>query len=367
MEGHEQSADDIIQAYCSDRFHEYRTLQELKQNPAAEAYFAKQGRRADATNNSTKEGKARAKFFYNQFQDIGRELHKATGAFTISWTRGLRTNILDMCMAPGGLLRVAIRRNPEAHITAFSLPPENGGHEVLLPPLKRQRQAIKLLDVTMLAADMGVETIPEDHTDFQNFLHKHLTAECLFDLVLCDGHVLRTHERAAYREEREFSRLKATQLALGLEHVKPGGTMVVLLHQLGYIYTAEIVHRFTKFSSVQLFKPLAGHAMRDSFYLIAKDIRADSADAVKATQDWKHFWEVATFGCAEDFEALVHRDVLRAQELIDEFGEELVERGKELWNVQAQALAKAPFLKNRNANRDGNHEAGASPEASPET
>ena len=50
-----------------------------------------------------------------------------------------------------------------------------------------------------------------------------------FDLVICDGQVLRTHARAGYKEAREARKLIVTQLALGSEHVRQGETMVVLL------------------------------------------------------------------------------------------------------------------------------------------
>lgn len=51
---------------------------------------------------------------------------------------------------------------------AFSLPVKDGGHRSFLP---RNLNAERIfLDVTMLAADMGVEEIDGDHPDAQNFL-----------------------------------------------------------------------------------------------------------------------------------------------------------------------------------------------------
>jgi len=54
---------------------------------------------------------------------------------------------------------------------------------------------------------------------------------------------------------REARRLAVTQLAIGLEHVKIGGTMVVLLHKVEATDTVSLLYRFSKFSSVKLFKP----------------------------------------------------------------------------------------------------------------
>jgi hypothetical protein len=56
-----------------------------------------------------------------------------------------------------------------------------------------------------------------------------------------------------------------TQLALGLEHLNPGGTMIVSLHKPEKPETAELLRQFHCFSSVQLFKPPKAHANRSSF------------------------------------------------------------------------------------------------------
>src|SRR2546423_6558730 len=77
-------------------------------------------------------------------------------------------------------------------------------------------------------------TRPETVTkpDARSLLPQQFDPGQLFDLVLCDGQVLRTHVRAPYREMREARRLAVTQLAIGLEHLRIGGTMVVLLHKV---------------------------------------------------------------------------------------------------------------------------------------
>ena len=62
------------------------------------------------------------------------------------------------------------------------------------------RLTLKLLDITLLVADMGVTSIPEEHPDVKNFLPQEFSSETFFDLVICDGQVLRTHARAEYRE-----------------------------------------------------------------------------------------------------------------------------------------------------------------------
>lgn len=272
---------------------------------------------------------------------IGEELHQSTNAFDISATR---PKILDMCMAPGGFLATALRKNPRAEALAFSLPVSEGGHKVLLSPSPNVVK--KFLDVTMLAADMGDDVIPTDHPDAGRFLPRQFHPNQLFDLVLCDGNVLRTHERASYREKREAQRLIVSQLSLGLEHLRPGGTMIVLLHKLERLNTADLLRTFSKFSSVRAVKPEKGHRIRSSFYMVATNVQSQHADAIKAIKDWKASWKVATFGTDEEYEQFIRYDEESVEGLLAEFGPDLVSLGRQVWKVQADALSKASFITN---------------------
>lgn len=128
-------------------------------------------------------GEQTAAYFYRLMKAIDEELNRATGAFEVP-RRPVR--ILDLCMAPGGFLATALGRNPGASAVAFSMPPASGGHEVLLP--RGEAVDLRLVDITMLADDMGAGAIPAGR-----FEPRQLAADQLFDLVLCDGQVLRTH------------------------------------------------------------------------------------------------------------------------------------------------------------------------------
>ncbi|KAK8074056.1 hypothetical protein PG994_004955 [Apiospora phragmitis] len=156
----------------------------------------------------------------------------------------------------------------------------------------------------MLAEDMGVADVPADHPDAAKFLPRQLDEADAFNLVLCDGHVLRTQDRSGvvgpssdnsdrnknknYRELYEPYRLKYVQLALGLEHLKPGGTMVVLLHKTEAWNTLCTVRRFARFSGqVRLHKPRVSHTTRSSFYLVATGVDSAHPEAVAAVAKWK--------------------------------------------------------------------------------
>ncbi|KAL4867406.1 hypothetical protein BDV12DRAFT_209888 [Aspergillus spectabilis] len=326
---------------------EFQRLCALRQkgwdNRAGDKYFKIQRRRADNADKKT------ARHFYNMMKSVANEMNQSTDVFWLksSSLEEPEPHILDMCMAPGGFLSAALRLNPTAHALAFSLPQCKGGHGVLLPP--SLKVTLKFLDITMLAADMGMvpASIPDAHPDANNFiLSTQFAPAQSFNLVLCDGQVLRTHERASYRERREATRLTTAQLALALEHLKPGGSIILLLHKVEAIYSVRMLYTLDKFASVRLFKPKSAHATRSSFYMIATDVRADCEDATEAVKHWKSVWKAATFETDEVYYEVMSEEGTDVEGMLKEFGPRLVELGKEVWNTQADALERAPFVKN---------------------
>jgi 23S rRNA U2552 (ribose-2'-O)-methylase RlmE/FtsJ len=274
-------------------------------------------------------------------KEIGEEMHQSTSAMAISET--INPSILDMCMAPGGFLSTALQKNPGASALALSLPISEGGHRVLLP--NRSNLTLEFLDITMLAGDMGVRDFSAEHPDASNMLPQRFDPAQLFDLILCDGHVLRTHVRAAYREMRETRRLTVTQLAIGLEHVKCGGNMIVLLHKVEAIHNVFLLYTFSKFSSVKLFKPKKHHGKRSSFYMIATNIQSQHGEAILAVKEWKRQWSIATFGSDTEYEDEFSPARLDVEKLLNDFGKELIQLGRDVWATQASPLQKAPFIK----------------------
>lgn len=274
---------------------------------------------------------------------IAYDMHRVTGVFHIKNPYRDGYSILDMCMAPGGFLAIALSCNPEAQALAFSLPRIDGGHRVLLP--KRPSVTLKFLDVTMLAEDMGLSCIPNEHPDAGNFLPSQFDPRQSFDIIICDGQVLRNHGRADYRERTEASRLCLTQLTIALSHLTPGGTMIVLLHKVEALATVQLLHTFDKFASIQLFKHTRFHAKRSSFYMLATNIRADSEDAKTAIERWKFQWKIATFGTDKDYCGASQLDMSDVEVILKEFGPRLISLGRRIWEIQANALEKAPFIR----------------------
>ncbi|RYP36088.1 hypothetical protein DL768_010952 [Monosporascus sp. mg162] len=354
-----RSATRIVKQYLLERVPEFRKLTELQQkgweNPDGDKFFENQRRKADQADEAT------ALYFYKLMKRIGQDMHLHTRAFRIARTTkatykfdkaALPSRILDMCAAPGGFLETALEQNPEAHAVAFSLPVSEGGHKMLLQPENNPKVTLKFMDITMLAADMGMPYTPADHPDAANFvLSRQFDSpdkqEALFDLVLCDGQVLRTQPRATYRDTREAGRLRSTQLALGLEHLRPGGTMVILLHKLEAWDILSLLYCFSRFATVRTFKPRTGHATRSSFYMVATDIRSQGPEAQAAIVRWKALWRVATFGSDEEYVAALRESDggSRVEDVLEEFGTGYVRLGRAVWDIQAKALEKAPFIK----------------------
>ncbi|KAL9118660.1 MAG: hypothetical protein Q9187_004793 [Circinaria calcarea] len=274
--------------------------------------------------------------------NIGSDMSRATGAYELGvW----KPKVLDLCMAPGGYSHSVLKRHPFARIDAVTLPHESGGHKVLL---KDSRVRILFADINMLAAEFGVRGIPDSHPEASRFTINRPYVGNVYDLVLCDGQVLRpdVHTRHEYRETKEASRLTIGQLILALQRIKAGGTLIMLLHKVDSWYSVSVIHAFDKFSKVQLFKPLRAHRMRSSFYLVAKQVQPQHPEAVKAVQEWKRAWYDATFQSQESY--IVEEECESEQEvsrLIEEFGPRLMELGHPVWAIQADALKETCFVK----------------------
>ncbi|KAL4878994.1 hypothetical protein BJY04DRAFT_220587 [Aspergillus karnatakaensis] len=326
---------------------EFRRLRGLQQkgwnNPAGDTYFRNQRRNADNANQRT------AQRFYDMMKQSATEIHQLTGIFCFTSPNPDTHRILDTCMAPGGFLATALALNPTAQALAFTLPQTQGGHAVLSP--LHPGITTKFLDITLLAADMGITqpsiSIPPSHPDAANFIHTPQLSNGPFDLALCDGQVLRTQPRAPYREAptKEATRLITSQLSLAVTHLKPGGSLLLLLSKVEAVDSIRLIHTFDTFADVRLVKPSRAHKTRSSFYLLARGVRSGSAEARGAVERWKQVWGVATFGTDEEYQKLVGEEAVFVEKLLQDFGPKLIELARGVWNVQADALERAPFVR----------------------
>ncbi|KAI9831545.1 MAG: hypothetical protein M1819_004775 [Sarea resinae] len=336
-------------------------------NPAGDDYFKRQRNRADSADS---DGQMR---LFQMMQRIGDELQECTGALSLGdhLDSGDPIQILDLCMAPGGYTACALKHNPSATACGITLAPEQGGHRMLLDPALVQTL---YLDITLLAAEYDIidpvpGRAPHHHPAQAELLPLRPFLEQQFQLVFCDGQVLRTHARAAHRAHLEPTRLTLSQLILALQRVARGGTVVMLLHKVEAPHTAALLARFDAFASVQLFKPRRVHAIRSSFYLVAKDVQPQCPAARAAVLAWKEAWARATFGpvgldddddddgttagldndndndgrTADD--SIRNADERRILGMLEAFGPRLVELGRPVWRTQATALSRMKFAK----------------------
>lgn len=268
-----------------------------------------------------------------------------TSALPSSSTLDRPSNILDLCMAPGGFTASVLKRARDAKVCGISLPVSQGGHMIMVPDWQKDRRIqVHFLDITMLAAEMDMISIPAKHPDAANFLFDRPFCGETFDLVFCDGQVLRTHTRPEYREGREASRLLTSQLVLALQRVKKNGKVVILLHKLDAWDTVLLLYTFSKFSSLQLFKPMKKHAMRSSFYVVAERIQTESAHFRAAVANWKEEWCTATFGNDVEYQKSRRRCDGAVDDVLLNFGAELIQLGQSVWKIQSDALRRASFV-----------------------
>lgn len=337
------------------------------ENPSGDTFFQNRRNKAD-----TADGKAR-RVFYTMMKEIGFEMNNATLALFLGGHHAdssAKAQVLDLCIAPGGYSAAVLELNPTASIDALTLPQNEGGHQVLIHFGRRDpRVQILFTDITMLGTEFGVNlgsSIPTDQCVFDatklSTLRPYFGRQ--YDLVLCDGQVLRSQKREACREMHEPTRLLNAQLILGLQRIRPGGTMIILLHKLEKWHTIELIRSFSNFASISLFKPAKKHAIKSSFYLIAKNIQPQEPVAKLAVNQWRKLWHRATFGSqghdhghddpdlhsTDDGFLTTGHDPAATAAALEDFGPRLVSLGRTVWTIQADALEKLFSGKDWNCN-----------------
>lgn len=160
---------------------------------------------------------------------IAEEINAATGVFSNPTNQ--RRRVLDLCFAPGAFSEFSLRQSSRSEVDAITLSPEFGGHEILFNTARRNVN-ISYTDLTLhpnlFPAGASVPQGFPDRSAFSS--NAPLPNLSQYDLVICDGQRLRTHEHAE-RRPWEPGRLLVSQLILGLTHVKAGGIMLILLHR----------------------------------------------------------------------------------------------------------------------------------------
>ncbi|CAJ2511044.1 Uu.00g066690.m01.CDS01 [Anthostomella pinea] len=330
----------VVTEYLCSKVPIFARLRELRmkgwKNPKGDDYFERQRYISDNADGNT------TTIFMKMMRAVGRKAQEATGVFTLP---GKRPNILALGFAPGGKIETAMDINKNTQVSGITLGVEDNGIKVLVRKDLRNRMKLSYADLTMMITDLGfpMSDVPADHPDTTKFRTRLIRPRAHFDLATCEGGVLRTHARAEYRESREAHRLRAAQLALALERVKPGGSMLVLLHHAESFRNICLFHNFSKFAKVTLFKPDVQHQHRSSFYMIAMEIQSQSEEAANMVRQWKREWHAATFGSDEVYDEAVRSGTPDVDAVLAEFGEHFVEMASPVWAMQVEGLGKKSF------------------------
>ncbi|CCX07698.1 hypothetical protein FPQ18DRAFT_337584 [Pyronema domesticum] len=341
---------------------------------AADAYFAVKRARAMQYKN-----KAQGKIQFGMYKRIIENLHRDLGIFDLrSSSRSsspttyassvassdvsfgftnltLRPDIqdseepikiLDLCCAPGGFISVATGHLPTAQIHGITLPVRLGGFHVLKTRLPKASAAILQADLTMFAGEFGftADDIPPEHPDAKLFDFQRPFEGHEYDLVHYDGQVLVTHKRGEHREKYEATRLMNSQLIMALQRLKPGGTLVAVMHKAESWNTVLLLKALSEISEeVRTWKPTTAFGIHSNFFIVAKGVDRVCEKAQRALERWRSLWWQATAGQSPFKDDVggseeTFREVMEMEDRIRKWGEEA-------WKVQIDALKKAEFIR----------------------
>lgn len=275
-------------------------------------------------------------------ESIAKELDENTMAFQVLQNC---PTMLDLCMAPGGFVSYFLRKHPEGAADAITLSTIKGGHQVLLPyGHAGSRVQVHFADLTMFADELGAGDIAKTHPEAEELATQWPYQKLRYDLIICDGQVLWDQQLSEYRKDCEQSRLFNAQLIISLQRVQQGGTIIALLQQAHKWRIFALLWLFSKFSDIALFKPKEFHARKSSFYLVAKNVQANSSEARNAVAKFQKTWLLATTRNTDH----VKTEQLNEAEIssmIDMFGPVFIEMVRPVFATQANALRTAPWMK----------------------
>ncbi|GBF62891.1 hypothetical protein TMEN_5482 [Trichophyton mentagrophytes] len=313
-----EKGSEILDSYLQEGSSVFRALRAIQnrvwQSPAADEHFLKQRESADSATPALK------RRFFGMMRRIGDQL-QATKHIIPRPGEASKLNVLDICMAPGGYSATVLKHNGFARIYGLSLPEEEGGYQILLQNWRKDpRVQILQTDITMLSTELGCpDLLPPDNPAASQFSDCKPFDGLEADLVFCDG-----------------------QLILALQRIKKGGTMVMLLHRVNSPRNVVLLHNFSQFAEIDLFKPTPSHAARSSFYLVVKNVDPTSSGACQMLEKLKSAWKRKTLQAFNDEPHGVERNV--SEEMRDilqsSFGERLINLGEPIWEIQREALEK---------------------------
>ncbi|EPQ53652.1 hypothetical protein GLOTRDRAFT_45291, partial [Gloeophyllum trabeum ATCC 11539] len=270
-------------------------------------------------------------YWFHNMKKIMREIDNHTGCIPFR-----RLDFLDLGCCPGGFSSYILTKNRKARGIGVSLPVEEGGHESMLENEFQPRFDLYFADITSF--QLGPSTI--DHERFWSLPTPISSGR--FDLVIVDGHQLRT-QVSEYAAPWDIDRLLISQIIIALQTVRPGGTIIIKLTHPESIMTAKVLFLLESLSKrLSTYKPRTMHTKRGSFYAVARGLGKESDRLPEVLHALKELWVEMTFGGEEGKgRFLLWGDLdfaVTTEELHRAYLDRLIELGRGVWDAQAQAL-----------------------------
>jgi len=244
---------------------------------------------------------------------------------------------LDVGCCPGGFSSYILSKNLQSNGVGISLAVESGGHGLLLEENLRPRLDLNTADLTCY--QLGPATIADpklQHLPFDPDARP-------FDLVLLDGHPLRTHASQPITYDQMKSRLLISQLIIGLQAIAISGTVIMKLAKPEDPVTAKILYMFDMLSlELVTWKPVCMHATRNTFYMVAKGFGYGKQG--HRLREWldmlKALWVSLMYGGANSLRVFSAMDLnfIATQPELTAFNYRLLQLSQHIWQAQASSL-----------------------------
>lgn len=174
-------------------------------------------------------------------------------------------------------------------------------------------------------------------TDFRPFFFTR------FDLIFCSGQLQWDPELGDYYYWRHWSaedvRLRSAQIVMALQRIRNGGTMVMLLKQMHTPPCIDLMRDMEKIAVLETWKSQNTWTMKSSFHLVAKEVNTAAPEMAELIEKHKRIWREATFE-----QKVPEWSKEEVEQMLSEYGEQLVELGTPTWEIQAEALENAEFI-----------------------
>jgi len=249
-----------------------------------------------------------------------------------------RFRFLDVGCCPGGFSSYILNKNINSMGTGISLDVESGGHSFLLEEHLRPRLELKLADATYY--QLGLFAI--DDPRLQPFPFHPDSRK--FDMVLLDGHPLRTSTSSS-SQKLNGDRLLISQLIICFQAISRSGTIIMKLSKPERVITAKLLYMLDVLSlSLTSWKPVFIHATRPTFYVVAKGVGygRQGSRLSEILYGLKALWMQLTYGGVhgsgrtldvDDLDFIVSKSGLERT-----FGNRLQQLGHHVWLVQEESL-----------------------------